>query len=40
VVPLALDLEARLMATLSAEERKNLDAIMQKLTRQIEALGR
>lgn len=40
VVPLALDLEARLIATLSDAERKSLDVLMQKLTKQIEALDR
>jgi len=39
VAPLALDLEARLIATLSAEERKSLDSIMQKLSRQIALLN-
>ena len=38
VAPLALDLEARLIATLSADERKSLDAIMHKLSRQIALL--
>ena len=39
VAPLALDLEARLIATLSVEERKSLDSIMQKLSRQIALLN-
>jgi len=39
VAPLALDLEARLIATLSADERKSLDSIMQKLSRQIALLN-
>lgn len=39
IVPLALELEARLVATLTAEERKNLDKIMQKLNRQIALLN-
>lgn len=38
VAPLALDLEARLIATLSADERRSLDAIMHKLSRQIALL--
>ena len=39
VAPLALDLEARLIATLSADERRSLDAIMHKLSRQIAQLS-
>lgn len=39
IVPLALELEARLVATLTAEERASLDKIMQKLTRQIALLN-
>ena len=39
VAPLALDLEARLIATLSAGERASLDAIMHKLSRQIALLS-
>jgi DNA-binding MarR family transcriptional regulator len=38
IVPLALELEAQLMATLTAEERANLERIMAKLARQIAAL--
>ena len=38
VVPLALDLEARLIATLGETERESLDAIMAKLSRQIAQL--
>ena len=40
IVPLALELEARLMATLTADERASLDRIMAKLARQIAALDR
>ena len=38
IVPLALELEARLTASLSASERGGLEAILAKLTRQIDAL--
>ena len=39
IVPLALHLEALLVSTLTADERKSLDGIIQKLTRQIALLG-
>lgn len=39
IVPLALELESRFVATLTAEERASLDRIMQKLARQIALLN-
>jgi DNA-binding MarR family transcriptional regulator len=39
IVPHALELESRLVATLTESERKSLDAVMAKLARQIEMLG-
>ncbi len=39
VVPHALELEARLIATLSADERASLDRVMQKLSQQIALLN-
>lgn len=39
IVPRALELEARLLETLTAEERASFDRIMQKLSRQIALLN-
>lgn len=39
IVPLALELEARLMETLTADECASLDRIVQKLSRQIARLN-
>jgi DNA-binding MarR family transcriptional regulator len=40
IVPMALSLEAQLLSALSERERSALDAIMTKLTRQIDTLDR
>jgi DNA-binding MarR family transcriptional regulator len=40
ITPLALELEARLLATLGADERRALDSLIDKLMRQVEVLER
>ena len=40
IVPLALELEARLVAMLGVEERRTLDRLIAKLMRQVEELER
>lgn len=40
IVPLALELEAQLLAALTDEERENLSRLMAKLDRQLDSLSR